>query len=130
MVQDGRFTVEISADGMYARGTFVPAVGDGQMLSFDEVDFELRANGVVQGVDEQIVRRSVELCNQERKVVRDVILARGSLGRPMIPELYVFPPRIQTMDVQFLPPEKFSLLTKDSEGNYIMPPAPWTLGFL
>lgn len=121
MVQDGRFNVEISLDGLYARGTFVPAVGDGQGLSAEEVDFELRASGVVQGIDPQLVRRCVEICNTEHKVLRDIVLARGSPGRPRIPEIFVFPPKIQGLDIQFLPPEKFSQLTKDEEGNYIVP---------
>lgn len=123
MVQDGRFMVEVSADGMYARGTFVPAVGGAQPLSVDEVEFELRAAGVLRGIDQELIRHCLERCNDKREIIRGHVVAVGSPGRPMIPQTFVFPPRIQALDPVFLPPEKIALLSKDADGNYVLPAA-------
>jgi len=128
MVQDGRFSVEISADGMLARGTFVPAVGEGHALTIDDVDYELRAAGVLQGISKEAIEKALQVCNGEHKVVRDMLLARGVPGRPAIPEVLIFHPKIQAMDPVFLPPEKFVHLKKGDSGNWIYPENAVALG--
>lgn len=137
MVQDGRFNVEISTDGMIARGTFVPAVGDGHALNLEEIDYELRANGVIQGINLEALEKALEICNGQKKVVRDMVLARGIPSRPGIPEVFVFHPKIQALDPAFLPPEKLAHLKKGDSGEWIYPenaaalgiPVPEQLGF-
>ena len=127
MVQDGRFNVEISPDGMLAKGTFVPAVGDGHPLSMEDVDYELRAAGVIQGVNMEAIQKALEICNNQHKVVREMILARGMPSRPGIPEVYVFHPKIQGLGAVFLPPEKFMHL-KNEGGEWIYPENAVALG--
>jgi len=106
MINDGRFIIDVSPDAMRVRGTFTPAGADGRPLTMDDIDYELRGAGIVEGVNLEVVQRSLELCNRELHPVRDVVIARGQGTRPEMPEVLVFPPKIQSLDTVFLPPEQ------------------------
>lgn len=106
MNNDGHCLLEISPDGMLARGTFTPATAEGRALGMDDVDYELRAAGLVDGILWEVIRRSLEDCNNNSKVVRDVVIGRGVHPRPEMPAVLIFPPRIQALDPVFLPPER------------------------
>lgn len=109
MVNDGRVIVELSPDNMLAKATFVPASGEGRALTLADVQAELTNAGVSGGIDENVIRTQLEICNRQHKICRDILVARGSNGRPAIPQTIIFHPKIQGLGTQFLPPEKLAL---------------------
>lgn len=115
MVQDGRFLVEMSPDNMLAKGTFIPGVGEGRPLTLADVDYELRAAGVSQGIDWDLVNRMIQKSAAETQIIREVVIARGIKSRPAVQDCLVFHPAIQNLDKVFLPPEKLAALSAEGE---------------
>jgi uncharacterized protein (DUF342 family) len=105
MNNDGRVLIELSPDNMVAKATFTPPLSDGRHLSQEDVDYELRAAGVVDGILWEIIRESLDECNDNAHIVRSIVIAKGIHARPAMPEAFVFPPKIQALDSVFLPPE-------------------------
>jgi hypothetical protein len=91
---------------MLARVTLTPALNNGQPLSFDAVDFEIRGAGLLDGVDWDLLRKAIDECNDQSKIIRDLVIARGTHPRPAIPSVLIFPARIQSLAPVFLPPER------------------------
>jgi len=106
MINDGRCIIELAPDAMSASITLSPAAENGRALSYGDVEFELRTAGITEGVNWDLVKKTLEACNTEHKVYRNIVIARGEKPRPAVPACLVFPPKIQVLDPLFLPAEQ------------------------
>jgi Predicted polymerase, most proteins contain PALM domain, HD hydrolase domain and Zn-ribbon domain len=83
---DGTVEVAVADDAMSATATFFPPRGDGLPIDPAFVYELLRRVGVVSGILENEIAEAVMSCNLDRKVLRDVVVARGTLPETELPE--------------------------------------------
>lgn len=83
---DGTVEIEVSPDAMTATATFYPPRGDGLPIEPGFVHELLRRMGVVSGILTDDIAEYAMSCNLDRKVLHDVIVARGSEAVAEIPE--------------------------------------------
>jgi uncharacterized protein len=83
---DGTVEVSVSSDSMSAAANFYPARGDGLPVDPAFVHELLRRVGVVAGVLDEEITQATMTCNLDRRVLRDVLVARGEAPVSEIPE--------------------------------------------
>ena len=83
---DGTVEIAVSPDAMSATATFYPPRGDGLPIDPAFVHELLRRMGVVSGVLSDDVAESAMSCNLDRRVLHDVVVARGAEPVSEIPE--------------------------------------------
>jgi uncharacterized protein len=83
---DGTVEVAVSPDSMSATASFFPPRGDGLPIDPAFVHELLRRVGVVAGVLEEEIAQATMDCNLDRRVIHDVVVARGELPVSEIPE--------------------------------------------
>jgi uncharacterized protein len=83
---DGTVEVAVSPDAMTATASFFPPRGDGLPIDPAYVYELLRRIGVVSGILEEEIAQAVMSCNLDRRVLHDVVVARGSESVPEVPE--------------------------------------------
>jgi uncharacterized protein (DUF342 family) len=83
---DGTVEVAVSPDSMSATASFYPPRGDGLPIEPALVYELLRRIGVVSGISDGDIAEAAMSCNLDRKVLRDVVVARGSEAVSEIPE--------------------------------------------
>jgi uncharacterized protein (DUF342 family) len=74
---DGYLSVFFSDDDLEARADFNPPVGKGAPITETYVSTVLARLNIVYGVLWEAIRENMAACNQSRKPVKDVLLARG-----------------------------------------------------
>ena len=82
----GTVEVAVSSDAMSATASFFPPKGDGLAIDPAFVHELLRRIGVVSGMLEDEIAEAVMSCNLDRRVLHDVVVARGELPVSEIPE--------------------------------------------
>jgi uncharacterized protein (DUF342 family) len=90
---DGTVEVAVSPDAMAATATFFPPRGDGLPVDPAFVFELLNRIGVVEGILEEEITRSVMDCNLDRKPLRDIVVAKGRDPVAEIPEHASLEPR-------------------------------------
>jgi hypothetical protein len=83
---DGTVEIAVSPDAMAATATFYPPRGDGLPIEPAFIYELLRRMGVVSGLIEGDIAESAMSCNLDRRVLHDVVVAKGSAPVPEIPE--------------------------------------------
>jgi hypothetical protein len=83
---DGTVEVSVAPDAMSATATFYPPKGDGLPIDPSYVYELLRRIGVVSGLLEEEITETTMNCNLERKILRDIVVARGTEPEAEIPE--------------------------------------------
>jgi uncharacterized protein (DUF342 family) len=83
---DGTVEVSVAPDSMTATANFFPPRGDGLPIEPGFVHELLRRVGVVAGVLDDAIVEAAMSCNLDRRVLRDVVVAKGTLPVPEIPE--------------------------------------------
>ena len=92
---DGTVEVGLSPDSMAAVATFSPPRGEGLPLEPSFV-YELLARlGIVSGVMDEEIAQSVLSCNLDRRVLHNVVIAKGTLPVSEIPEHAAIDPRFK-----------------------------------
>jgi uncharacterized protein (DUF342 family) len=99
-VSDGVVEVSIAGDGMSAMATFFPPRGDGLPIEPSVVQELLRRIGVVWGILEEAITEAVMGCNLDRRILRDVVVARGSAPVSEVPEHASLEPKFRRMGPQ------------------------------
>jgi uncharacterized protein (DUF342 family) len=92
---DGTVEVAVSADSMSATATFFPPRGEGLPIDPAFVLELLRRLGVVSGILEEEIADSALRCNLDRRVLHEVVVARGSASVPEVPEHASLDPRFR-----------------------------------
>jgi uncharacterized protein len=83
---DGTVEVAVAPDSMAATANFFPPRGDGLPIDPAFVHELLRRVGVVAGILEDEIAEAVMACNLDRRVLRDVVVAKGEGPVAEIPE--------------------------------------------
>ena len=99
-VSDGVVDVSVAGDGMSATATFFPPRGDGLPIEPSVVQELLRRIGVVWGILEDAITEAVMSCNLDRRILRDVVVAKGSAPVSEVPEHASLEPKFRRMGPQ------------------------------
>lgn len=75
---DAVIEVRISDDALEAQADFHPPLGEGAALTPEYVATVLDRLGVVQGIDWELIGDSILACNLDRRIVRDIPVAKGT----------------------------------------------------
>jgi uncharacterized protein (DUF342 family) len=75
---DGNVTICYTEDNLEVRGDFYPPVGNSQPLKADSIADALARLNVVHGLLWENIQEAVNDCNLNRKILKDVVLARGN----------------------------------------------------
>ncbi len=92
---DGAVEVAVSPDSMTATATFFPPRGDGLPIDPAYVYELLRRIGVVSGILEEDLAQAVMSCNLDRRVLHEVVVAKGALPVSEVPEHASLEPRFR-----------------------------------
>jgi uncharacterized protein len=90
---DGTVEVSISPDAMSATAIFYPPRGDGLPIDPALVHELLRRVGAVSGILDEEIAQATLSCNLDRRVLRDVIVARGTEAVSEVPEHAALEPK-------------------------------------
>lgn len=82
---DAALELYLSMDEMLLLGRFTPPKDQGRMLVADEVEASLMTLGIAHGIQNRTLAEAVFQCNINRKVLNDVILARGTQPKKTVP---------------------------------------------
>jgi uncharacterized protein (DUF342 family) len=91
---DAESIIEVSPDGMEARGWFHPASGNGAPLALDSVRATIESKGITFGVAWDAVKGCILTCNEQRTEVSDAVIARGKAPVPECPPFLVLSDRL------------------------------------
>ncbi len=83
--RDGEVHISLSEDELTARADFYPPLGAGHPLELGNLEHSIEANGITYGIDLDAVREALLTCNTERKVLKEVVIARGKKPEPAVP---------------------------------------------
>jgi len=86
--RDAVLEISVSDDGMTAYGTFLPPIGEGLPMTPDYVDSVLESAGVVAGIQTDGVAEAMFACNTDRRLQKDVVVARGEEPHPARPSFW------------------------------------------
>jgi uncharacterized protein (DUF342 family) len=84
---DGNVAVRFTEDNLEVWGDFYPPAGNGPPLKTDAVADALARRNVVHGLLWENIQDAVSDCNLNRKIIKDIILARGN---PPVKEVLAF----------------------------------------
>lgn len=73
----GRFSIDLSNDEMAAFLTVMPPIGGARAVTPEEVLDACSAMGISVGVNEALVRKTVEEANEQRDTIENVTIAEG-----------------------------------------------------
>jgi uncharacterized protein (DUF342 family) len=74
---DGNITVTFLDKDLEARGDFMPPLGNGALITPDYVRKLLEKLNIVYGIQRESIEEAVQECNLERKIMKNVLIARG-----------------------------------------------------
>jgi uncharacterized protein (DUF342 family) len=92
---DGTVEVAISPDGMTATAIFYPPRGDGLPIDPAFVYELLRRVGAVSGLLEEEIAEATMSCNLDRRVIRDLVVAKGTEAISEVPEHAAIEPKFK-----------------------------------
>jgi uncharacterized protein (DUF342 family) len=85
---DGNISVAFSEDDLEARADFMPSIGRGEPITPDYVFSVLERLNIVYGIQEETIRDTILQCNQNKKPLNGVLIARGDPSKDEIPEYF------------------------------------------
>jgi hypothetical protein len=97
---DGNVEVSVAPDSMSATASFYPPREDGLPIDPAFVLELLRRVGVIAGLLEEEIAQAVMTCNLDRKVLRDIVVAKGSQPLSEIPEHASIEPKFKPRSPQ------------------------------
>jgi uncharacterized protein (DUF342 family) len=83
---DGNITISFLDDDLEARGDFMPPLGQGAPITPDYVENLLEKLNIVYGIQWDSIQEAIQECNLDRKIVKNVLIARGDLPLDEIAE--------------------------------------------
>ncbi len=76
---DGSCAVKVNEDRMSAVIDLTPSEGNGEPLTYEMVDRELKSQGVVYGVNTELLKKLVQNVEKTKNLKKGVIIAQGTL---------------------------------------------------
>ena len=126
---DGLVAISISRDEMLVHANFQPPTGDGKPLLLEQVQSVVEGAGIVLGVDWEGIKGCLQTCNEERKDIRDMVIARGKKPIDQIPPFLVLSDKLVSKEkkeaigarVDFKETSLFTLVKKGEELAALVP---------
>ncbi len=106
MGRDSRFRVTVAEDNLSAMADFLPALGDGELLGREYIETILSTNGILSGIDWQVIDEAIEECNKHSQARLGVIIARGRPPVRLNPQHLVLEAKFAPRDNPAVPVEK------------------------
>ncbi len=103
---DGSCTVTVNEDKMGAVIDLNPSEGNGRPLNYEMVNRELKAKGVVYGVNTELLKKLIQNVEKTKDMKRGVIIAQGTL-----------PVQGKNGSIEFHFSDDESVLFKEDNGN-------------
>lgn len=103
---DSSFRVTVAEDNLSVMGDFLPALGDGEPLSREYIESILSREGVLYGIDWQVIEEAIAECNEHGQRRLGVIVARGRPPVRMNPRHLVLEAKFAPRDNPKVPVEK------------------------
>ena len=94
-MNDGNVSAVFSEDKLKLKGDFYPPSPGGQPLAIEQIADALARSNIVHGVVWENIQQAVTDCNLNRKVLRDVTMARGSPPVTEILEYFQMNPKLK-----------------------------------
>ncbi len=82
---DASLELFLSLDEMLLLGKFIPPKDNGKLLVADEIEASLTTLGIAHGIQTRTISEAVFQCNMNKKVLSDIILARGTQPKKTVP---------------------------------------------
>jgi uncharacterized protein (DUF342 family) len=89
---DGNISVTFSENDLEARADFTPAIGNGEPITLAYVFSILERLNIVYGIREKTIQETIHRCNQERKPIKNVLIARGDPPKDEVIEYFELTP--------------------------------------
>jgi uncharacterized protein (DUF342 family) len=93
---DGNVAIRFTEDNLEVWGDFYPPVGNSRLLKTDAIADALARLNVVHGLLWESIQEAVNDCNLNRKILKDVILARGNPPVKEVLEYFEINPNLKT----------------------------------
>jgi uncharacterized protein (DUF342 family) len=93
---DGNVTIRYTEDGLEVWGDFYPPVGNSRPLKADSVADALAGFNIVHGLLWENIQEAVNDCNLNRKILKDVVLARGDPPVKEVLEYFEINPNLKS----------------------------------
>ncbi|MDR0553863.1 MAG: FapA family protein [Treponema sp.] len=85
---DGNMVVAFSENDIEVRADFIPPIGTGAIITEQYTTALLERFNIVYGVYQEVLADTVRQCNLERKIIKDVVIARGDAPEEEVPEYF------------------------------------------
>jgi uncharacterized protein (DUF342 family) len=85
---DGYLAITFSEDDLEARADFMPPIGMGEPITPDYVSSVLERLNIVYGIQEETIQETILQCHQDRKPIKEVLIAQGEPPKDEILEYY------------------------------------------
>lgn len=89
---DGYLSITFSEDDVEAIADFMPPIGSGKPITPAYVFSVLERLNIVYGIREETIQETILRCNQSRKPIKEVLIARGNPPKDGILEYYELTP--------------------------------------
>jgi uncharacterized protein (DUF342 family) len=84
--KDGYVDIRVSNDEMTVTADFYPVIEGGKPIGEFSIQEELLSQGVISGIDWELIKDKIHTCNNERIQINNVIIARGEKPINEVPE--------------------------------------------
>jgi uncharacterized protein (DUF342 family) len=91
---DGKILIRFSENDMEAWADFVPSLGDGSPLTNDYLLNQLDKHHIVYGLNWNTLKNTALQCNLEKRLIKDVLIARGDPPVKEITEYFMKNPHL------------------------------------
>ncbi|MDR0689497.1 MAG: FapA family protein [Spirochaetaceae bacterium] len=89
---DGYLSITFSEDDLEAMADFMPPIGPGKPITPAYVSSVLERLNIVYGIREETIQETILRCNQDRKPIKEVLIAQGEPPKDEILEYYELTP--------------------------------------
>ncbi|MDR1277543.1 MAG: FapA family protein [Treponema sp.] len=91
---DGNLSITFLDNDMEVRADFIPPLGKGTPLTMEQVQGILEKLNILYGVRRDAVEEALDQCNTSRKLIKDVVVAKGAPPVSEITEYFEINPHL------------------------------------
>jgi uncharacterized protein (DUF342 family) len=96
---DGRVIITFTDNDIEARADFFPPVGGGEPVTGDYITMVLSKLNIVYGIDRDAIGKATLACNLNRRIIKNVLIARGDAPENEIGEYLERNPHLQASNL-------------------------------
>jgi uncharacterized protein (DUF342 family) len=92
--EDGNLRITFLDNDMEVRADFIPPLGKGKPLDMEQVEEILGKLKIVHGIRREAIKKALEECQTHRKLVKDVVIAKGDPPVSEVAEYFEINPHL------------------------------------